>query len=259
MDSTGGSALLLLIESILEDGEVSPDELYGLAEWLNENPEQCDRWPGDILANALAKAWADGSISPRELKQLANLLLKVVKESRKRDKAESLREVSVVVSKAIEGIDLWCPVIPSIPVTVAIESESEKGRFYEVDLTGPSCTCPDWSEERRHLPQGQMGRCCKHVMRALSAVRPENGWPGWLAAFVGNAYPPKPSQTWGAFDLVGKPCLISSPHKGWVNVLSPCSDGYSRFGYSVEERRWAYGERPYRSTQILEEYLPRML
>ena len=41
--------LLALCETILADGELSYDELYRLAEWLNNHPEASFQWPGNLL------------------------------------------------------------------------------------------------------------------------------------------------------------------------------------------------------------------
>ena len=40
------SELLLVCDSIIEDGELTYDELYQLAEWLNSHREACVHWPG---------------------------------------------------------------------------------------------------------------------------------------------------------------------------------------------------------------------
>jgi hypothetical protein len=39
--------LLLVCESIIEDGELTYDELYRLADWLNNHHEVCHHWPGN--------------------------------------------------------------------------------------------------------------------------------------------------------------------------------------------------------------------
>ena len=38
--------LLLICDSIIEDGELTYEELYQLAEWLNSHQEACLLWPG---------------------------------------------------------------------------------------------------------------------------------------------------------------------------------------------------------------------
>ena len=48
--------ILVLCESIMEDGELTYDELYRLAEWLNNHQEACSNWPGSLLVAPLQKA-----------------------------------------------------------------------------------------------------------------------------------------------------------------------------------------------------------
>jgi hypothetical protein len=55
--------LLLVCDTIIEDGELTYDELYQLAEWLNGHREACAHWPGDRLVKLLQKAWADSKIA----------------------------------------------------------------------------------------------------------------------------------------------------------------------------------------------------
>ncbi|HEY5741449.1 MAG TPA: hypothetical protein VIS99_02820 [Terrimicrobiaceae bacterium] len=65
--------LLVVCESIIEDGELTYDELYQLADWLNNHHEACLHWPGSLIVEPLQKAWADGKITKTE----ASLLLAV--------------------------------------------------------------------------------------------------------------------------------------------------------------------------------------
>jgi hypothetical protein len=75
------SELLLLCESIIEDGELTYDELYQLAEWLNNHQEACSNWPGGLLVAPLQKAWADGKITKTEARQVARIIIEVRKEA----------------------------------------------------------------------------------------------------------------------------------------------------------------------------------
>jgi hypothetical protein len=51
------SELLLVCDSIIEDGELTYDELYQLAEWLNSHREACVHWPGSLLVEPLQRTW----------------------------------------------------------------------------------------------------------------------------------------------------------------------------------------------------------
>ena len=65
--------ILVLCESIMEDGELTYDELYRLAEWLNNHQEACSNWPGSLLVAPLQKAWADGKVTKTEARQVVPL------------------------------------------------------------------------------------------------------------------------------------------------------------------------------------------
>jgi hypothetical protein len=67
--------LLILCESIMEDGELTYDELYQLAEWLNNHREACSKWPGSLLVAPLHKAWADGKVTKTEARQVARVII----------------------------------------------------------------------------------------------------------------------------------------------------------------------------------------
>ena len=53
----------------MEDAHLTYDELYKMAEWLNNHHEACFHWPGNLLLEPLQKAWADGKITKTEARQ----------------------------------------------------------------------------------------------------------------------------------------------------------------------------------------------
>ncbi|HEY5740922.1 MAG TPA: hypothetical protein VIS99_00150, partial [Terrimicrobiaceae bacterium] len=86
------SELLALCETILEDGELTYDELYKLAEWLNEHREASFHWPGNLLVAPLQNAWADGKITKTEARQLSRVILQIRKEAAKREAEEAFSQ-----------------------------------------------------------------------------------------------------------------------------------------------------------------------
>ena len=59
------------------DGDISDEDAWELGNYLNENPECCDEWPGDELAPLISKIFENGSVSETELKQLASKLVSI--------------------------------------------------------------------------------------------------------------------------------------------------------------------------------------
>lgn len=70
MNDQLSSELVAVCEHILEDGEISGDELYALAEWLNGHREACFVWPGNLLVKPLQDAWSDGKITKTEARRI---------------------------------------------------------------------------------------------------------------------------------------------------------------------------------------------
>jgi len=77
---SASSELIALCASIISDGEVSPEEAYQLAEWLNNHPDAATTWPGSGLIQPLQEIWADGKVNKRDLHRLARLLISVQRE-----------------------------------------------------------------------------------------------------------------------------------------------------------------------------------
>ena len=69
--------LIEFCRTITSDGDISDEDAWELGNYLNENPECCDEWPGDELASLLSKIFANGSVSKSELKLLATKLVSI--------------------------------------------------------------------------------------------------------------------------------------------------------------------------------------
>ena len=251
MDDYDPSELIAICESILEDGEISGEELYGLADWLNSHASACSRWPGNLLVQPLQDVWADGKVTKPELRQVGRILLRIRKDWAKRQAEDAFVRASNTVVDILPTLDLNYAQVPSIPFMTRIKSHTNKEVFYDVDLADPKCTCPDWRSYRHSLPIGHLNRCCKHVFDAYAEIEPEQGWPGWLGAFFALAHPPNPQQNWIVFSVRETLVLASTATTGWVNVFADEGGAYDRFGYSMTEGRWAYGIAPTASQQIV--------
>ena len=257
MSSYDPAELLRLCDSIIEDGELTYEELYELAEWLNSHREACAQWPGNVLVEPLQNAWADGKITKTESRQLSRLLLQVRKEAAKREADQLTGQAIQIASRTAETFDLTRPQLPAIPFSTRIKSYTTRAVFYEVDLSEPTCTCPDFRSFRSRLPRGHLTRCCKHIFGAYAQLEPSAGWPGWLHSFLGLAWAPHPKQKWhvmtigqGWLGLRTTFVLISSAPKDWADAFAPENGLYDRYGYNVTKDRWAYEIEPPNSEKI---------
>src|SRR4030095_1950615 len=174
----------------------------------------------------------------------ARLIQKICKEWGKRQAQQAFAQASEIAIAAVQVFDLAQPRLPIIPFVSTIESHSEKGKVYEVNLAGPTCTCPDWRNFRHRHPEQHLTRCCKHVFDAFSQFEPPQRWPGWLRAFFELAWTPHPQQEWVVLQVDNHLVLISNAPNGWANVFASDQGPYDRYGYSVIENRWAYGIAP---------------
>jgi hypothetical protein len=121
--------LLALCETISEDGELTYDELYKLAEWLNNHREACLHWPGNLLVAPLQKAWADGKITKTEARQLARVILEIRKEAAKRDAEETFVRAAETASEAAHTFDLTTATLPTIPFSTRVKSYTKRDVF----------------------------------------------------------------------------------------------------------------------------------
>ena len=69
--------LIEFCRTLTLDGDISDEDAWELGNYLNENPECCDEWPGDELASLISKIFENGSVSESELKQLASKLVSI--------------------------------------------------------------------------------------------------------------------------------------------------------------------------------------
>ena len=236
--------LLRLCESILEDGEIDATEIYGLAEWLNNNRDACFNWPGELLVTPLQTIWADGKVTKTELRQIGRLLVQIQREWAKRQTSDALKHAVQLVEQMVANLDLTRPQLPLLPFATRVKSHTHKGVVYDVDLSGPTCTCPDWRSYRNGFPEAHLTRCCKHVLDVYSQLEPGAGWPGWFGAFLDHGWTPHPKQDWVVLEGTHNLILTSTAPTGWANVFVDDGSGYDRFGYSTSEQRWAYGIGP---------------
>ena len=188
--------LMALCEAILADGELSGREVYRLSQWLNENREAARHWPGNLLVGPLQSAWSDGKITTAELQEIGRLLVQIHKDWTTSHAGEVLDLAPEVPPDVLKSIDLSRPLLPPVPWVTRLRPRADRGVCYEIDLGQPTCSCPDWQRYRSKLPLGHLSRCCKHVLYAYGRLQPQNGWPGWMRAFLGHQWTPHPRKQW---------------------------------------------------------------
>ena len=239
--------LIDFCRSLTLDGDISDEDAWELGNFLNENPECCDEWPGDELAILLSKIFANGSVAEYELKQLASKIGSIEKKAFKIFNKEQIKE-------SIESFSPYDCVLPSIPTTLSIKSDSNPNESYSVNLLDSSCSCLDWAGYRKYFPPNSLNRCCKHVAYALHKIKKDSEYPEWLQTLINECRHSEkglsPKVKWTMVLVKNSPVLVSSGNSEWINVYAHCDGYFKKFGYNIKEERWSYGMRPYYSATI---------
>jgi hypothetical protein len=249
--SDAAERVVRFLRGLLFDGELSGDEVWSLANWLNKQQrEVCQDWPANVLIPLLQNVYEDGELSAEEMVAIANALVNIEREWTTRfapveDADEKL--LSPLPSQA--RTQSRRPLLPALRYATKVQSSSGNGE-YVVDLTDHSCNCADWVSWRRTAPPQDYKRVCKHIASLYHSLETGDGINDpMFAAFVDDHWERDrgtlPQDDWTLEVVKGKPILYGfSPGKPWVNVFVPDGATYQRYGFNKEERRWSYGESP---------------
>jgi hypothetical protein len=236
------------------NGELSSDEVWELANWLNQQPDKIVKsWPAKPLIGALQIAYADRKLTETELEELGNTILAIEElwlETFPETRDDPSADARLANAPMVEETK---PEAPSIPITAEMPADGRSDTF-TVDLQHHTCTCPEWEENRAAFPEGDYRRCCVHLTRAYHSLV-EQGQDGLrrdplFVAFVEEqARRNKGADVdivWHAVVVNGTRVLYgAAPTSEWVNVFAPDTDGeVKRFAYNRKKKRWSYGDRP---------------
>jgi hypothetical protein len=244
------------LRALTYNGELSTDEVWKLAEWLNQQPDKIvNSWPAKPLVSALQTAFADKNLSHTELEELANTILAIEElwvETFPQSRDGPRAEVAVTPSAVIDELK---PQAPAIPIKAEMPADGRSDTF-TVDLQHHTCNCPDWEENRVAFPEGDYRRCCVHLTRAYHGLVAQ-GQEGLRRdpLFVAFIEEQSRRNRGAEVDIVWRLAVVNgtrvlygaSPASEWVNVFAPDEEGegeIKRFGFSRRKKRWSYGERP---------------
>src|SRR4051812_5450052 len=158
------------LRALTYSGELSTNEVWQLAEWLNQQPDKIvNSWPAKPLVSALQTAFADKDLSQVELEELANTIVAIEElwtesftQSRDGPRNDGTRTPLAMVEELK-------PQAPVIPITAEIPADGRSETF-TVDLQHQTCSCPEWEENRAAFPEGDYRRCCVHLTRAFHGL-----------------------------------------------------------------------------------------
>jgi hypothetical protein len=236
-------AFIDICRAVTADGKLVPEEVWYLANWLNEHPDAMKVWPGSLFVDPLNAAFVDGVLSKEEIQEIARLIEQVEREySAQRKPREIVREQPTGYS--VQEVRL-----PSIPYSATVQSFSSED-LYSVRLNDCSCTCPDWATRRASFPVDNPSRLCKHAAAAFqefsstaSAVLPE-----WLLGVVDQTLRygrgVLPADHWLLVEVESKPYIVCYGKSEWRNVYTLDGEGCGSFGFNVNQNRWSYDIEP---------------
>jgi hypothetical protein len=237
-----------LIQSIVQDGELSTDEVFDIAAWLESRPADRKKWPGREIYAMLSGEMLAGKITNLQLRKFGAFLIGIIHERASKDNLNVVKTSRTLVDDCLIEFNAKYPVLPSIGIVADVASETHSGVKYLVDLTYPLCSCPN-GQKRSDLPRGNLNRCCKHVFSVYSQLRPRSGWPHWLDGYLANAKPSSCDTHWFVIQT-SPPTLVGVYDSEWCDVFAPKRTLYDRFGYNRFEERWSYGMHPKDSDYI---------
>lgn len=241
---------LRLIRRVTSDGELSIEEIWDLAEYLNGNDAAQHKWPGNRLWRQLERAFEDGEISDHEHQHLGDIIVEI---------EEACSGISTGATQIehrlhLDELTITELKLPIINQTLFLEPRAGDEGKYTLDLRSHTCTCPDWFARHKNVPQGSPGRACKHIVRALNQAR-EDGEPitkQWerrvtrlvniLAVLDLGA---DPLANWHHIAWAEGGAYVGWGKTDWASVFTRNAEGqYERYGYNLEDERWSYAESP---------------
>ncbi len=246
------------IRTLTDDGSLSGEEVWTLANWLNQHGSACAVWPGNLLVGPLQAAFEDGELSLEEMHALAALLGQIERDWAGMQNVYFLRPPPLQrtklpiappssISSSYETPSITAILVPSLPFIMNVPSHSSDEE-YEVNLNDHTCQCGDWVGKRRKLPLQSIRRCCKHLVKCLHEHLPDEHRGTWLAGVLelfchaGRGVPP--DDEWHIIPAGTNPIAISKGTGEWANVYARKDGTYERFGFNTDEERWSYGEAP---------------
>ena len=139
-----------------------------------------------------------------------------------------------------------------VSVPIQVQSASGTGT-YTVDTAVLTCTCPDFTKRRADFPRSDPRRLCKHLMGQIDeySLFDMNTAPEISDVPSGKGFPVVDRYV----KDIGRERFIAHVPPGrdrpWVNLYS----GQERYGFNVEDERWAYGRDPGKEREALEAWV----
>lgn len=101
---------IALLAALTIDGSLSGTEIWELADFLNNNKDCRENWPGSVIFPLLANAYADGELSKDEMRTLAQMIANVEREWFWRSETSNLPAEQLSPGATPDFLDMTVPV-----------------------------------------------------------------------------------------------------------------------------------------------------
>ena len=161
---TPNADTLKFIRQITEDGILTDEEVWSLGNFLNDHPDAQSNWPGNILFEILKHVFDDGRLDPHEVEAIGHYLRGIELQCSFTQKEEDQPTMELPDDLHFEVIDFRLPIIEE---KLAVKPSMQFEKEHNVDLMKHECDCAEFAYKRQFLPEGSLGRACKHMVKAL--------------------------------------------------------------------------------------------
>lgn len=253
IDRETAEPVVRYLRALTYNGELSTDEVWQLADWLNQQPDKIvNSWPAKPLVNALQTAFADKKLTHAELEELAHIIVAIEELWMETFPASSDGAAEDLLGSAVALVEEAKPEAPQLPIVAEMPADGRSDTF-TVDLQHHTCTCSDWTDQRAAFLEGDYRRCCIHLVRAFHGLADEQETVRRDPLFMAFIEEHARRNTGAEVDIIWRGVVVNgvrvlygaAPTSEWVHVFAPDEDGhYKDFGYNRRKKRWSYGERP---------------
>jgi hypothetical protein len=101
---------IAVLAELTIDGSLSGAEIWELADFLNNNKDCRENWPGSLIFPLLANAYADGELSKDEMRTLAQMIANVEREWFWRSETSNLPAEQLSPGATPDFLDMTVPV-----------------------------------------------------------------------------------------------------------------------------------------------------
>ena len=152
--------------------------------------------------------------------------------------------------------------IPSIEHNKTIQIESSLGEdIYNVNLYQMTCSCQDYRKHRRSRFQpGDIRRLCKHIVGLYCENMDIDSLDEMKQAILLNGYGICTNFTILHVKELDEDIAVMYDHGyEWWDVFARSKRGkIERYGYDIDNKRWAYGASPPKIASELKKALSKM-